>query len=93
MSDNNFVEKNIHRTNLQRLIHTLCLVVPIGSAFGGYYTAPFLWGLLNKNEIPELFKFGISLLFFFIPAFIIFIATRKSDSIIKIRIFSDKKSN
>lgn len=93
MAEKNIIEKNIHRTNLQRAAHTLCLILPIAAAFAGYFLSPFLWSRLNKNETPELFKFGISLLFFLIPTIVIFATTRKSDSIIKIRIITDKQTD
>lgn len=83
---NGKIEKNIHRSNFQRLLHTLCLLIPIASAFLGFYCSEPLWQIIKKTEPPELFKFILSLVFFAIPSILIFILTRKSNSIIKIKI-------
>lgn len=83
------IEKNIHRTNLKRLAHTLCLLLPIAAAFGGYFLSEPLWAIKKGGiETPELFKFAVSLTTFAITTLVIFIFTRKADPIIKIRIFS-----
>lgn len=80
------IEKDFHRTNLKRLIHTLCLLVPIGMAFAGYFIAPHLWNLFSEKKTTELFKFICSVVAFGIPAIVIFIISRKENPIMKIRI-------
>ena len=83
------VEKNIHRTNLRRLIDTLYLFVPIGLAFAGCFLAAPLWTLLTKKEaVPEWFRFVCAIVLFTIAVTFVFIKTRKINPIMKIGIFS-----
>ena len=83
------IEKNLHRTNLQRLKDTLCLFFPIAAAFAGCLLADPVWKFFFKNEkAPELIKFGASLVFFAISGTIVFIITRKINPIMKMGIFS-----
>ena len=83
------IEKNIHRTNLRRLIDTLYLFVPIGLAFAGCFLAAPLWtAITKKEEVPELFRFGCALVLFMIAVTFVFIKTRKINPIMKIGIFS-----
>lgn len=82
------IEKDFHRTNLKRLIHTLCLIIPIGMAFAGYFLATPIWNLFFEKKTTELFKFICSIVFFIIPAIIIFIVTRNENPIMKIKIFN-----
>lgn len=87
------VEKNIHRTNLRRLIDTLYLFVPIALAFSGCFLAAPLWTLITKKEeeVPEIFRFACSALLFILSVIFVFIKTRKINPIMKIGIFSAKK--
>ena len=84
------VEKNIHRTNLRRLIDTLYLFVPIALAFAGCLFAPTLWTLITKKEgeTPELFRFACAALLFILSVIFVFIKTRKINPIMKIGIFT-----
>ena len=50
------IEKNIRKTNIQRILHTLCLILPVAAAFGGYFAAPYIWAQLKNNETTELLK-------------------------------------
>jgi len=84
------IEKDFHRTNLKRLVHTLCLVIPILMAIAGFFLADPIWSLFSKNKATELFKFLCSIAFFIIPTIIIFILSRKENPVMKIRIFNDK---
>ena len=85
------IEKNLHRTNLQRLKDTLCLFFPIIAAFAGCLLTNPVWSIFCKNtKAPELLKFGAALLFFAISSFVVFIITRKINPIMKIGIFSGK---
>lgn len=85
------VEKNVHRTNLQRVKDTLCLFFPIASAFAGCFLADPIWNLIHKNETaPELLKFGAAIVLFAVSSGIVFILTRKINPIMKIGIFSSK---
>ena len=87
------VEKNIHRTNLRRLIDTLYLFVPIALAFAGCMLANPLWTLITKKEegAPEIFRFACAALLFILSVIFVFIKTRKINPIMKIGIFSAKK--
>lgn len=86
------IEKNIHRTNLRRLIDTLYLLIPIALAFAGCFLAATLWfHLTGKNETPELFRFACALVLFFLASSFVFIMTRKINPIMKIGIFSKKE--
>ena len=75
------VEKNIHRTNSQRIKDTLCLLFPIAAAFGGFFVA-------DKITDKEVLKFLAGAGAFVIVAGIEFILTRKINPIMKIGIFS-----
>ena len=86
------VEKNIHRTNLRRLIDTLYLFIPIALAFAGCFLAPSLWTLITKKEAaPEWFRFVCAIVLFAIAVIFVFIKTRKINPIMKIGIFSKKE--
>ena len=86
------VEKNIHRTNLRRLIDTLYLFVPIALAFAGCFLSAPLWTLLTKKEaVPQWFRFICATVLFIIAVIFVFIKTRKINPIMKIGIFSAKE--
>ena len=86
------IEKNIHRTNLRRLIDTLYLFVPIALAFAGCFLAEPLWNhFKGETEVQELFRFACAALLFLISVTFVFIKTRKINPIMKIGIFSSKK--
>ena len=87
------IEKNIHRTNLRRLIDTLYLFIPIVLAFSGCFLAEPVWKIISKNssQVPELFRFACALILFGLSAGFVFIKTRKINPIMKIGIFSSKK--
>ena len=88
------IEKNIHRTNLRRLIDTLYLFVPIALAFAGSFLAEPVWRHFKGNsEVPELFRFACAALLFLISVTFVFIKTRKINPIMKIGIFSSKNEN
>ena len=83
------IEKNIHRTNLRRLIDTLYLFVPIALAFAGCFLAAPLWKILKKEgEVPEIIRFACAAFLFIISVIFVFIKTRKINPIMKIGIFS-----
>ena len=87
------IEKNIHRTNLRRLIDTLYLFIPIVLAFAGCLLAEPLWAVISKNSghTPEIFRFACAIVLFALAAGFVFIKTRKINPIMKIGIFSSKK--
>ncbi len=90
--DITIIEKNIHRTNLRRLIDTLYLFVPILLAFAGCFLAKPFWRFLTKNdEVPQIFRFGCAAVLFIIAVTFVFIKTRKINPIMKIGIFSSKE--
>lgn len=81
-----FFERKTHKTKLQIIIHTLCLILPVAAAFAGYFLAPAIWNFFSKEKATELFKFICSIAFFLIPTLIIFILTRKSNPVMNIEI-------
>ena len=86
------IEKNIHRTNLRRLIDTLYLFVPIALAFAGCFLAQPLWTAIKKEEdVPQWFRFVCAVFLFILAVTFVFIKTRKINPIMKIGIFSAKK--
>lgn len=86
------IDKNLHRTNSQRIKDTLCLFLPIAAAFAGCLLTDPVWNLFIKNKTaPELLKFGAAVICFAIASTIIFILTRKINPIMKIGIFSSQK--
>ena len=86
------IEKNIHRTNLRRLIDTLYLFVPIAMAFAGCFLAEPLWTLIKKEDaVPQWFRFVCAVFLFVLAVLFVFIKTRKINPIMKIGIFSAKK--
>ena len=84
------IERNLHRTWKERLFHTLCLIVPIISAFAGYFLCPVIF---EKRPLSETVKFITTMVFFAIPAVIIFIASRGTNPIMKISVTDEKKSS
>lgn len=87
--DITIIEKNVHRTNLQRIKDTLCLFFPIAAAFAGCLFTDPVWNMFNKNKTaPELLKFGAAVILFAVASSIVFILTRKINPIMKIGIFS-----
>ena len=83
------IEKNIHRTNLRRLIDTLYLFVPIALAFAGCFLAAPLWtAITKKDEVPEPFRFACAAVLFALAVTFVFIKTRKINPIMKIGIFT-----
>ena len=87
------IEKNIHRTNLRRLIDTLYLFVPIALAFAGCFLAAPLWTLITKKEeVPDLFRFACAVVLFVLSVTFVFIKTRKINPIMKIGIFSKNQN-
>lgn len=84
------IEKNLHRTWKERLFHTLCLLLPIASAFAGYFLCPLIF---EKRPLPEAVKFVTSLVFFTIPAVIIFIISRDTNPIMKISVKSQDEGS
>lgn len=93
--DSNLIfEKNFRSTWLQRIGKILCLFIPIGAAFAGYFLSNPLWKLIKKEEVeslsptPELFKFALSILLFAATTLVIFFKTRNTNPIMKIRVLT-----
>lgn len=81
------IEKKIHRTNRQRILHTLCLFLPILTSFGMYFLSSPLWNFFNKTmAAPEIYKFLCTAIVFLISSLIVFLATRKINPIMKIKL-------
>lgn len=73
------------KTVAEKVLHIICLLIPIISSFCGYFISTPLWMAISKTEAQsELFSFFIVILFFSIPSLFIFFRTREIDSIIKI---------
>lgn len=79
------------KTIKQKIIHLLCFLLPVVSAFAGCFISPFIWSLFSEKNTPEWFKFIITLIFFAIPVVIIFVKTRNANPVMKIRVL-DKNS-
>lgn len=87
------VEKNRLYSFAQGVLHIVCLVVPVATAFAGYFCSSLLWKIFNTDKIcPEWFKFIISLVFFAIFAAIIFVKSRNTNPVIRIRVSEKEKS-
>ena len=86
------IEKNLHRTWKQRIGHTLCLIIPIISAFAGWYLAPSLYSKISEKQVTEGIKFIITLIFFAIPTLIIFVFSRDTNPIMKISVKSPEEA-
>lgn len=86
INNEEIVEKKIHRTNLQRIAHTFCLLLPIFSAFLGYYIAPHVYKLFSTEKSIDFFSFIVSLFLFIFSSAIVFIFTRSTNPIINIKI-------
>lgn len=71
---------------IKKLLHFLCLIIPVLCAAGGIFLAVPLWGLFNDGaEItPEWFKFITSAVCFAVPALVIFLLTRKENPVLRI---------
>lgn len=79
------IKKDFHRTNIQRLLHTLCLIMPIVFAFAGYYISTPLFKLLTKKTAaPEIFKFLCTAVLFLLSTLVVLIITRRAKPVIKI---------
>lgn len=93
------IEKDLKRTWKQKILHTLCLIIPIISAFAGYYLSPFIFSVifqgdgeeLDVKQISETAKFLVTLIFFAIPSIIIFVKSRNTNPIMKIRVSSKEE--
>ena len=86
-------EEDYHRSPLQRLLHIFCFLLPPAGAFAGYFLSYPLWNLFRNENTPEIFKFIISLIGFFIPLTIVFVITRNTNPHMKIRVFESKENN
>lgn len=93
MADEKIItEKDYKRNIRQKITHTLCLILPIGGAFLGYFLADPFWKLFSKDSsIPELWKFLCSILLFSIICILVYVKTRNTNPIIKIRVFRKNK--
>jgi len=79
------IKKDFHRSNVKRVLHTLCLVTPVCFAFLGWFIATPLWTLLTKKTAaPELFKFACTAVLFIATSAVILISTRNAKPIMKI---------
>ena len=84
-------EKNFRTSWTQRIIRLLCLLLPVASAFAGYFAAEPLWKYFFKEKaagetVPEGLRFALSLILFAITSAIIFFKTRNTNPIMKIRV-------
>lgn len=89
MTEETIIEENFHRTWLKRLLHTLCLLLPIAAAFTAYFLSETIGSkVFRLSTITENFKFFFTLSFFLLTSLIIFIATRGENPIMSIRMFT-----
>jgi len=86
--------ESFHRTWAKRILHTLCLILPIIAAFAGFFlSGPIAKHIFKLEEASELFKFITSLSAFLISTLIIFITTRRENPIMNIRILANKNGS
>lgn len=87
-SKNKIIIKNdFHRTNKQRILHTIYLISPIIFSFGAYFLSSPVWTFFTKKTVvPEIFKFLCTTVIFLLNCFVIFFITRKIHPIMKITI-------
>lgn len=87
------VTEQFNRSWPKRILHTLCLFLPLAAAFVGYFASFPLWTFFGKEgTVTETFKFFVSLIFFLLPTLIIFIITRKENPVMIIKIKAKKDS-
>ena len=91
------IEKDLRRTWKQKIGHTLCLLIPIASAFAGYYLSPAITAFLTGSKLEDGYnpqestKFALTLVFFAIPSIILFVKSRNTNPIMKIRVSSKEE--
>ena len=86
--------ESFHRTWTKRLLHTLCLILPIFAALAGYFlSGPIAKNLFKLEGNTEFFKFICCMVFFIITTLIIFIFTRSEKPIMNIRILANKNGS
>lgn len=84
---NIIVEKESLYTIKNGIMHFLCLIVPVAAAFIGYFASEPVWTLMKKElPCPQWFCFLCSMILFIISVVIIFVKTRNTNSIIRIRV-------
>lgn len=96
MTEEFIIEKQLQRTWIQRIEHTICLLFPIAGSFLGYFLSPVIYKTVFSQKTdavatPELFRFFTVVCFFLITSFIVFVKTRNTNPIIKIRVLNKKK--
>lgn len=70
-------------TPAEKVLHIICLLIPIITSFLGYFISIPLWKLISKQESQSnIFSFFVVIVFFSIPSIVIFIRTRNIDSMI-----------
>lgn len=84
------IEKDLRRTWKQKIFHTLCLLIPIAAAFTGNALSDKIMQCLKNAPATEIQKFIITLVFFLIPSAVIFVKSRNTNPIMKIRVSSKK---
>lgn len=82
------IENNSKNSFFENLIHIFCLIFPVAFTFLGFFLSEWIWTVLLKQEnLPtEVVKFIISVIFFAVSSLIVFVTTRNTKYMIKLRV-------
>lgn len=82
------IENNSKSSFFENLIHFFCLIFPVAFTFLGFFLSEWIWTVLLKQEnLPtEVVKFIISVIFFAVSSLIVFVTTRNTKYMIKLRV-------
>ena len=82
------IENNSKSSFFEILIHIFCLIFPVAFTFLGFFLSEWIWTVLLKQEnLPtEVVKFIISVIFFAVSSLIVFVTTRNTKYMIKLRV-------
>ncbi|MBO5117871.1 MAG: hypothetical protein J6C25_10235 [Treponema sp.] len=82
------IENHSKSSVFENLIHIFCLIFPVVFTFLGFFLSDWIWTVLFKQEnLPtEVVKFLISIAFFAVSSLIVFVTTRNTKYMIKLRV-------
>lgn len=82
------IENNSKSSFFENLIHIFCLIFPVAFTFLGFFLSEWIWTVILKQEnLPtEVVKFIISVIFFAVSSLIVFVTTRNTKYMIKLRV-------
>ncbi len=82
------IENNSKLSFFENLVHIFCLIFPVAFTFLGYFLSGWIWNVLLKQQNPptEVVKFLVSIVFFAFSSLIVFVTTRNTKYMIKLRV-------